>query len=617
MQPNSRLTAIVTFVTVTGVLYFGRDVLIPLALSVLLAFLLAPAVRRLERIGLNRLFATTTIAALSFAVVAGIVWVTATQFLSLAASLPEYKHNIQAKISKLRSTPDDSIGKATRTIKEIGEEIAAEQQAEKATDATAPSGRASIAAGDVPVAVKMEAPALGPIELLREVTAPLIAPLATAAAVIIFTFIMLLRREDLRDRLIRLVGHRELNLTTQVIEEAGDRVSRYLRMQLLVNASYGVPVGLALHFLGLPNAALWGLLATTLRFIPYLGPWIAAAFPVALAFAVSDGWSLVLWTVAVFLVLELVSNNIVEPWLYSASTGLSAFAVIVAALFWTWLWGTVGLLLAMPLTVCLTAMGRHLPQLAFLNIMLGDEPVLSPHERFYQRLLAMDAEEATELAEDFAAEHGHEALHEQLLIPTLALAERERHHNLLSEERERSVFDGTRRVLEEVHEPAHAAAHADSASAADTRPPICLLPARDEADEIIATMLLYTLRAQGLRAELFSAQLLVSEVIERVAELEPRALCVSALPPGAVLHASALCKRVRARLPGVAIVVALWHADGDIARATQRLQAAGASKVVTTIEAAVDELPAAAIAAPTPNGDAALDAAAAQRAPAG
>jgi len=595
MTPLARLTAIVTFVVVTGMLYFGRDVLIPLALSVLLAFLLAPAVRRAEHLGLNRPIATTLVAALALAVVAAILWVTATQLLSLAASLPEYKENIRAKVGALRSSSDSGLGRVMSTIKEIGAEVAGKDEAGKdeagaSRDTGTQSRRRKLERAEQPVPVTVEERPLGAIELLREVTSPLVGPLATGAAVIIFTFVMLLRREDLRDRLIRLVGHGDLNRTTQVMEEAGDRVSRYLRMQLIVNASYGVPVGVALYLLGVPNAALWALLATVLRFVPYIGPWIAAAFPITLAFAISDGWSLVLWTVAVFVVLELISNNVVEPWLYGASTGLSALAILVAAVFWTWLWGAAGLLLSTPLTVCLFVVGRYVPGLNFLDVMLGDEPVLSPLDRFYQRLLAMDAEEATDLAEDFVAEHGQHALYGELLVPALQLAERDRHEHTLTDERTRSILDTVRRLVETLGDVQAGAAAGQAAQPADAAPPICVLTARDEADEIVATMLVHTLHVSGMRTELLSAALLKSEVVERATEIGPRMVCISALPPGAVLHAGAICRRLRARLPQARIVVALWHAQGDITRATQRLLAAGATRVVTTIDAAVNEL---------------------------
>jgi predicted PurR-regulated permease PerM len=592
VSPLARLTAILTFVTVTGILYVGRDILVPLALSVLLAFLLAPAVRRFERFGLHRSVATSLVAAMALAVVTAVLWVCATQVVSLAASLPEYRQNIRAKIGGLNATTGSTLGRLVSTIREIGTEVADERKAEQAMEAARAAEADPSAAGSSPEPVKpplqvsVAPPVPGPIDLVREVIGPLVGPLATTAAVLIFTFVMLLKREDLRDRLIRLVGYGDLNRTTQMMEEAGGRVSRYLRMQLIVNVCYGVPVGIALFLLGVPNAALWAFLAIALRFIPYLGPWVAAAFPIALAFAISDGWSLVLWTIGVFLVLELVSNNIVEPWLYGASTGLSVLAVLVAAVFWTWLWGAVGLLLATPLTVCLFVLGRHLPGLSFLTVMLGDEPVLSPLDRFYQRLLAMDGEEATELAEAFATEHGQRSLYVDLLIPTLQFAEHDRHAQLLSEERSRSILDTTRRLVEDLSD-----AHVGTAgSAGDPRPPVCVLTARDEADEIVAMMLVHTMQASGINAEVLSATLLKGEALERASALHPRSVCISALPPGAVLHASALCRRLRARLPDATIVVALWHAEGDLERATQRLQAAGATRVVTSIDAAVNAL---------------------------
>ena len=604
--PGSQLTAIVTFVVVTGILYFGRDVLIPLALSVLLSFLLAPAVRHLERRRVPRAAAITLMVALSCFVMAGLIWVSAAQFLNLAASLPEYKKNIQEKVAILRSDPTSSLLKAKRTIDEISTEMAKQDAAAgpPAPRSAAPSARLR-APAERPVPVTIEEPSSTPFEFLREILTLLVVPLTIAGAVILFTFIILLRREDLRDRFIRLVGHGQLSVTTQVLEEAADRVSRYLRVQLIVNVSYGVPVGLALYAIGVPNAALWGLLATALRFIPYIGAWIAAAMPIALAFAVSDGWWLVIWTVSVFVVLEIISNNIVEPWVYGSSTGMSAIAVIVAAIFWTWLWGAVGLLLAVPLTVCLVVMGRHIPQFAFLSIMLGDQPVLPLQERFYQRLLARDQEEAAELAETYVAEHGLEALYEDVLIPVLNLAERDRHTEVLSEERTRFVLDSMRTLVDDLSErPEAAKERSDASGAAQQESPaetplgpvsVCIVPARDEADEIVGTMLLRRLTARRVAAELLTTDVLKSEVVEHVAELAPQAVYVSALPPAAVLHASFFCKRLRPRFPDLKIVVALWHADGSIEKGRARLLAAGASEVVVTLKGCIEKLPPAAL----------------------
>ena len=599
----------VAFVIVTGILYFGRDVLVPLALSVLLTFLLAPGVRWLERRRFPRVLATTVMVGLACCVIAGLVWITVAQFLNFAASLPEYKNNIQDKISLLRSDPQGSLSKARRTIEEIGTEIAKQDEAAAAAPAPrgaprgAPRSPRLTAQGERPVPVTIEEAQLTPFELMRELITPLIVPLAVAGAVILFTFIMLLQREDLRDRMIRLVGQGQLNVTTQVFEEAANRVSRYLRMQLIVNVSYGLPVGIALYLIGIPNAALWGVLATALRFIPYLGAWIAAALPIALSFAISDDWSLVVWTVAVFLVLELISNNVIEPWAYGASTGMSAIAVIVAAIFWTWLWGTVGLLLAVPLTVCLVVVGRYIPQFAFLSIMLGDQPVLSVQDRIYQRLLARDQEEAAELAEEYVGEKGLDALYEDVLIPVLDLAERDRHSDALSEERTRFVFDSTRTLVEDSTEPptegedAAESADAKDAQAETVVGPItaCIVPARDEADEIVGAMLRRCLTRRNVASELLTTHVLKGEVLDRVTELAPQVLYISALPPAAVLHASYFCKRLRPRFPQLKIVVAVWHAEGDMEKGRARLLAAGASDIVITLKDAIEKLPPAAL----------------------
>ncbi|HVE89649.1 MAG TPA: AI-2E family transporter [Burkholderiaceae bacterium] len=601
--PGSQLAALVTFIVVTGILYFGRDVLIPLALSVLLTFLLAPGVRWLERRRFPRPLATTVMVGLSCCVIAGLVWVSVVQFLSFAASLPEYKENIQSKVALLRSDPQSSLSKARRTIDEIGTEIAKQDAAAATTTAPRGSSRAPRlpAQPDRPVPVTIEEAPLTPFEIMRELVAPLLVPLTVAGAVILFTFIMLLRREDLRDRMIRLVGHGQLNVTTQVFEEAANRVSRYLRVQLIVNISYGLPVGIALYLIGIPNAALWGVLATALRFVPYLGAWIAAALPIALAFAISEDWSLVVWTVAVFVVLELISNNIVEPWAYGASTGLSALAVIVAAIFWTWLWGAVGLLLAVPLTVCLVVVGRYIPQFAFLSIMLGDQPVLALQDRIYQRLLARDQEEAVDLAENYVAENGLDPLYENVLIPVLELAELDRHNDALSEERTRFVFDSTRTLVEDLSDrpaadsPESEAKNAREAQSLEGPITACIVPARDEADEIVGAMLRRCLARRKVSAELLTTDVLKSEVTERVAELAPHVLYVSALPPAAVLHASYLCKRLRPRFPDLKIVVAVWHAEGDLEKGRARLLAAGASEVVVTLKDSIEKLPPAAL----------------------
>ena len=485
-----------------AILYLAREVLIPLALAILLAFLLAPLARRLEGWRLGRAASTFIAVALGFSLIGGIALVAGKQALSLAASLPEYRDNITKKIRAVRDPQEGTIGKAAEAIKDLENEAAP---------------------GEAPLAVSETPPTA--FAALREMIGPFVQPFATALAVIIFTILMLLKREDMRERLIALIGAGRINVTTQALGEASERVSRYLAMQLVVNAGFGIPFGIALYFIGIPNAMLWGLLATLLRFIPYGGIWIALGLPLLLAFAISDGWSLVAWTLGVFVVLEVLFVYAIEPWLYGRSTGLSAIAIIAAVIFWTWLWGPVGLLLAMPLTVCVAVMGRYIPELGYLNVLLGVEPVLPPEARFYQRLIARDQDEAMALAEEYAAEHGPEALIDTLLIPALALIETDRHKGALEPESERFAFDtiapDPRRVRRGGQRRARGAAN------------VCILPARDEADELAGAMLARLLPG----AQLFSAKSLATETLERLGEDACRTVCISAVPPHAASHA--------------------------------------------------------------------------------
>jgi hypothetical protein len=287
----------------------------------------------------------------------------------------------------------------------------------------------------------------------------LLGPLGTAGIVIVFVIFMLIGREDLRDRIIRLVGEGQLNITTQALDDAATRISRYLVAQAIVNGSYGAAISLGLWLIGVtladgwfPSFVLWGLLCALLRFIPYIGPWIAAAFPLILSLAVYPGYSVFFAVAGMFIIVELLSNNFMEPWLYGSSTGMSAVAVLVAAVFWTWLWGPIGLLLSTPLTVCIVVVGKYVPQFRFFDILLGDQPVLSPAERIYQRLLAMDAEEAADVAEEQLESSSLEAVYDQVLLPALAMAEQDRHADQLDDRRGLFIRDALRDIIDELHE---------------------------------------------------------------------------------------------------------------------------------------------------------------------
>ncbi len=557
--------SLVALLVAAAVLYLAREVLIPFALAILLSFLLAPAVRRLERWKLGRVLSTAIVVVLGFSLIGAVAWVAGHQALSLAEDLPQYRANITEKMRYLRSPSEGRLSRAAEAIRDLEEQAAPAPQK------------------PVPVIEAQQSA----YAALIDYVAPFARPVGTALAVIVFTILMLLHRENMRERLIGLIGARRINLTTQALGEASYRVSRYLFMQLVINACFGIPFGIALYFIGIPNAMLWGLLATLLRFIPYAGVWIAVAMPTLLAFAISDGWSQVAWVAGVFLALELVLVYFAEPWAYGRSTGLSPIAVIAAVLFWTWLWGPVGLLLAMPLTVCVAVMGRYIPEFGYLNVLLGVEPVLSPEARFYQRLVAMDQEEAEDLAEDFANEHGLLALHDKVVIPALILGEQDRHAGALDEQHQRFIFDTTRHIVEYVEErkyPPEAAPGARRPAA-----PLCIVAAHDEADHVAARVLARVLPAPEFNPVVGPYPQLAAEIIDFVGEHGCRVACISAMPPRAATHAAYLAKRLKQRFPELRVLVALWTRE-DTERARARLAEAGVDQVATRLADAIEQL---------------------------
>ena len=388
---SGTLTVLVSGVVV-AVLYFAREILVPFALAVLLSFLLAPAVRWLRGIGAGRAAAVAITAFVAFVAIFGLAAILTQEVSSLGPKLPDYRYNIEAKI---RTLPHVAGGGAIERFSTMLHQLRAELT--RSENQLSPSAGLSPSAAEAakPLPVEMQQPELTPLEIAQSVVGPLLEPLATAGLVVVLVILILLKREDLRDRLLRLAGVGDLHRTTEAMDDAAQRVSRYLLMQLAVNAAAGLLIGCGLTAIGIPNPALWGILVVLLRFIPFLGIVIAACFPLALAIAVDPGWWLVAWTALLFVGVELIIANLVEPHLYGGSTGLSSTAVIVAAVFWTWLWGPVGLLLSTPMTACVVVLGRHVPQLRFLDVLLGNEPPLTPEETFYQRMLANDPEEAT------------------------------------------------------------------------------------------------------------------------------------------------------------------------------------------------------------------------------
>ena len=583
--------AIVLFGTIAA-LYFAREIFIPFAFALILTFLLTPVAALLQRRHIGRVASVLATVLVAVAVAGGIGWIIANQLVDVANELPLYRQNIHAKIAAFHFPVTGQVGLAAKSLQEIAQELTSSDEPSTALPPQGPNqGRSKAPPGPpspVPVRI-VPTPASGWTEL-RDLGTPVLAPLGRAGFVLIFTVFMLFKREDLRNRLLRLCGLGRLNRMTQALDDASGRVSRYLLMQVLVNAGFGTLFGAGLYLIGVPNPALWGAVAGLLRIVPYVGTTIAATLPIALSLAVFDGW---LRPLCVFLLvagLELIIANFVEPWLYGARVGISSLALLVSAVFWTVLWGPAGLILSTPLTVCLVVLGRYVPQLSFLHVLLGDEPVLAAEAQIYQRLLAMDQVEAhTIVGESFRGKPLVE-LYDSVLIPALSMAEQDRHKGALDTAREEFLFLSINEMIVEFSEYQLG----DRSFEEATRHPdarILCLPAYDRADEVTAAMLAQLLEQKGFPT--LSLPIVGSSPGDWLALLEAGVndiVCISALPPYAFAPARAMFKQIRARFPEIKIVVCIWGFSGDALKAMARFERVQPDRFSTSLAEAVEHV---------------------------
>ncbi len=565
---------IATFVV--AVLWFGRDLLVPFALAALLTFMLAPLVTRLQR-WLGRIGAVLLVVIMLVTATGAAGWVLTRQAVDLANSLPDYKENIRAKMRSVSLPEDGPFSRFSRTVDELKKDLPGNGNDSLLKTESAKQG------GDKVTPVKVVNSGQGGMEFAQGVLAPILGPLGTASLVLLLLIFMLLQREDLRNRFIRLAGQGRISATSLAMDDAASRVSRYLRMQLVVNVTYGIPVAIGLYFLGVPNAILWGTLATVLRFIPYVGPWIAAAFPVIISLAVSPGWTTPLLVIGLFVVLELLSNNIMEPWLYGSSTGVSPVALIVAALVWTSLWGPVGLVLATPLTVCMVVMGRHIPKLSFLSIMLSDDEPLTPAQDCYHRLHRSGENDEMELVDQFLKGNSPAALFDTVLIPVITAAETDHRLGHLETDQLQYVEQGLTEILDDLE------------SRREELPPergfhVACIPARAHRDEIAGEMLLQLLRTRGLTTTMASSRMLSGELAGWVRNTRPDLVCISAVLPTSATHARYVCMKLRRQFPDLKIITGLWGFPKDSQENTALLREAGANGIVTTVMDACDQI---------------------------
>lgn len=565
-------------VLIIFVLYWAQALFVPIALAVLLSFVLAPPVTWLER-WMGRIPAVLLVVSLVFVVLGLAGWGLARQLDNLANDLPTYRANIVSKIADVRGAgKGGTVEKLQETIEEIKTDL---------NKVDAPAGRAPqrVVVAAAPVSGYGGFAWLGPI----------MGPLGTAGLVIAMVIFMLLERRDLRDRLIGLIGHGRLSVTTKAFDEAGTAVSKQLLMQSIVNTIYGVVAGAGLYFLGVPYALVWGALGGALRFVPYLGPMIGAGTPILVSLAALPGWIDPLWVFSMFVVLELFTNLVLETALYASSSGMSQVALLVSVAFWTWLWGPLGLLMASPLTVCFVVLGKHVPGLEFIGTLMSDAPPLAPEYGYYQRLLARDPSEAADLIERHIKNEPRGTVYDALLIPALNYAERDRLENRLSADEEAAVIDATRELLTDTADaiarlqPAAVVPEDEQAKvvieAIGPREPLRVLgyAANGAGDELALAMLSQSLKESPIVIEATSDRLLASDLVSLVRKHGVSVICIADLPPSPSSKTRYLVKRLRNAMPDLRIIVGRWSPAALADETSQPLKDAGATLVATTM----------------------------------
>jgi predicted PurR-regulated permease PerM len=613
--PGSALTTVLLAVVVVVALYFGREVLVPIALAVLMSFVLAPPVRRLQDWYVPRILAVLLVVLVAFAAIFSLGGLMVSQVNRLATDLPRYQATLREKIESLRGAAagTGTLERASDVLRDLSKEL------DKPRGNMAPPTPLAIDASPSgkPIPVEVKQPDPGALQTLVSLISPLVYPLATTGIVIIFVIFILLQRQDLRNRLVRLAGSGDLQRTTAAMDDAGRRLSRLFLTQLALNAGFGLVIGTGLWFIGVPSAPLWGMLAMILRFVPYIGGVISAIFPLVLAAAVGPGWTMVLWTAALFLIVEPIVGQVVEPLLYGHSTGLSPVAVIASATFWTWLWGPIGLVLATPLTICLVVIGRHVDRLKFLDVMFGDRPALTPPELVYQRMLAGDPVEAAEQAQKFLKERPLVAYYEEVLIGGLKLAHADAKRGLLDDERLQRIRDATAEIVDDLsgHEdslepipelvpdddkqaPLRQITEAEKLPALSsqqlpaqwqTAKPVLCIPGLDQLDEAMALILAQLIERQGIGVRPESADALS---MARIFGLDTKdvaliCLCYVANPTSAQIRYA--IRRLRRKAPQAFILVSM-AGGADNVSGSEEIRAWQADDVRHSLSETIDQI---------------------------
>ena len=554
----SHLLAVVIAVVVVSALYFAKVIFVPLALGILLAFVLSPLVSLLQRARLGRVPSAFFAVLLTLVLVGVLAWIVTRQFAAVLDQVPHYESNLEDKIQSLH-LKNRTLKNASATLDELRRTWVS------AVGNDQPSFGAIAATDSQPVPVRMMTQPTFPVESVESIFGWILQ----IVIVVVLTAFLLIQRENVRNRFILLAGQHRMIAMTRAIDEASERVSRYLRAQLTVNALYGGVIALGLHLIGVPGGLLWAVVVGVLRFVPYIGPPLGAVAPVLFSLAIFPGWKEPTLTLGLFIGAELTSAYGIEPALYGSRTGVSPIAILLAAIFWTFLWGPIGLVLSMPLTVCLVALGRHVPHLGFLELLLGEGPVWEPDTRVYQRLLAMDQDEAEQVLEDLLAKQSLGDVYDSVLIPVLSLAEQHRHDDRIDKSVEDALCQSVREIIDDLFERYRVSDPPGDEAKQPNFKVVCI-PARDEADEIVGIMLAQLLEQAGHSAHSIACGS-QQEMFRHLSLEDADVVCISALSPFVISHARSIYRALRARSPKLPIVVGLWSFPGDTSKAAQRM----------------------------------------------
>ena len=602
-ENSSAFPSIITAVVCVAALYYGRGVLIPIALAILLTFLLAPLVALLEHWHIGKTAPTLGVLFVALMLIVLLGWVVVNQGIQVATELPAYSATISKKLESIRGAKNSGLAKAASSIRGLGNQLSTAIQSPppQSTPKIPPAGQKHEtennfrASQPVPVEVVNEHKGFN-FKSLRDTAGPVLAPIVRIAIVFVVAAFMLLRRQDLQERLFAIAGLKRIHLTKQVFTEATNRVVRYLWLLCCVNIGYGLVFGTALHFLGLPSALLWGVLAGLLRFIPYIGSIIGAGVPILLSFAVFEGWTKPLIALGTYLLLEALITYAVEPLLYASRTGISSLAILVSAIFWAALWGPIGLLLSTPLTVCIVVVGRYIPQLEFLSVLLGEKTAGPADVQLYQAITAGDTEESQRIIDEYLRDKPIGNLYDAVFIPVLVLAERDRMNSQRNDVRKHRLFHELSAIVQEltIRYPKELAPRNQTVEVSGNeqimpeRHPdapaitVSCLPVRDEGDEVASSMLAHLLNRIGYYAHEIALGA-SREMIDEISERDGRIIYISALPPFAVSSIRRLYKRIQSRFPKTRIGVGLWAYTGDAESMKSLLKLSDSDLLLTTL----------------------------------